>query len=275
MDKYVEKANYTLNVLAELIEKKQKNLEYKGKIKAGVDLGTANLVLTLLDEENRPLLAASTEGTVVRDGLVVDYIGAMKIVRNMKLELESILNRKIECAATAVPPGTGDRDIDTFKNVVQGAGFQVKDVVDEPTAAAAVLGIERGVVVDIGGGTTGISILQEGEVVYTADEATGGTHLNLVIAGGLNISVEKAEKMKRSPEYQSEIFPMVIPVIEKIASIINNHIGKYKAETVYLVGGTSAIDGIEKILADRTGLKIVKPSQPLLVTPLGIAFYCS
>ena len=275
MDKYVEKANYSLNVLAELIEKKQKHVEYKGKIKAGVDLGTANLVLTLLDEKNRPLLAASTEGTVVRDGLVVDYIGAMKIVKNMKLELESILNRKIEYAATAVPPGTGDRDIDTFKNVVQGAGFQVTNVVDEPTAAAAVLGIERGIVVDIGGGTTGISILQQGKVVYTADEATGGTHLNLVIAGGLNISVEKAEKMKRSPEHQTEIFPMVIPVIEKIASIINNHIGKYKAETVYLVGGTSAIDGIEKVLADRTGLKIVKPAQTLLVTPLGIAFYCS
>ncbi|MFW6001326.1 MAG: ethanolamine utilization protein EutJ [Halanaerobium sp.] len=275
MDKYVEKANYTLDVLADLIENKPKNIEYQGKIKAGVDLGTANLVLTLLDEENKPLLASSTEGTVVRDGLVVDYIGALKIIKNMKLELESILDRKIECAATAVPPGTGDRDIDTFKNVVQGAGFHVENVVDEPTAAAAVLGIERGVVVDIGGGTTGISILQAGEVVYTADEATGGTHLNLVIAGGLNISVEKAEKMKRSPEHQSEIFPMVIPVIEKIASIINNHIGKYKAETVYLVGGTSAIDGIEKVLADRTGLKIVKPSQTLLVTPLGIAFYCS
>ena len=275
MDKYVEKANYTLDTLANLIENKPKNLEYEGEIKAGVDLGTANLVLTLLDEENKPLLASSTEGTVVRDGLVVDYIGALKIIKNMKLELENILNRKIEYAATAVPPGTGDRDIDTFKNVVQGAGFHVKNVVDEPTAAAAVLGIERGVVVDIGGGTTGISILQEGEVVYTADEATGGTHLNLVIAGGLNISVEKAEKMKRSPEHQSEIFPMVIPVIEKIASIINNHIGKYKAETVYLVGGTSAIDGIEKVLADRTGLKIVKPSQTLLVTPLGIAFYCS
>ncbi len=275
MDKYVEKANYTLDILANLIENKPKNLDYEGEIKAGVDLGTANLVLTLLDEKNKPLLASSREGTVVRDGLVVDYVGALKIVKNMKLELENILNRKIEYAATAVPPGTGNRDIDTFKHVVQGAGFHVKNVVDEPTAAAAVLGIERGVVVDIGGGTTGISILQEGEVVYTADEATGGTHLNLVIAGGLNISVEKAEKMKKSSEHQSEIFPMVIPVIEKIASIINNHIGKYKAETVYLVGGTSAIDGIEKVLADRTGLKIVKPSQTLLVTPLGIAFYCS
>ncbi len=115
----------------------------------------------------------------------------------MKAELESILNREIEYAATAVPPGTGDRDIDTFKNVVQGAGFKVKNVVDEPSAAAAVLGIERGVVVDIGGGTTGISIMQNKEVVYTADEATGGIHLNLVIAGGLGVSVEKSRRNKK------------------------------------------------------------------------------
>jgi len=275
MDKYVEKANKTLDILANLIKNKPDKLDYQGEIKAGVDLGTANLVLTLLDEEDRPLLAANTAGTVVRDGLVVDYIGALKIVKKMRQELENILGREIKYSAAAVPPGTGERDINTFKNVIQAAGLEVTCVVDEPTAAAAVLGIERGIVVDIGGGTTGISILQSGEVVYSADEATGGTHLNLVIAAGLNISVEEAEKMKRSPEHQSEIFPMVVPVIEKIASIINNHIGKYRAETVYLVGGTSAINGIEDVLADRTSLKIVKPSQTLLVTPLGIAKYCS
>ncbi|ADQ14435.1 ethanolamine utilization protein EutJ [Halanaerobium hydrogeniformans] len=274
MDKYVEKANMTLDILAGLIDDKPESLDYQGKIKAGVDLGTANLVLTLLDEDNNPILAASQTGTVVRDGLVVDYIGALRMVKSMKAELESILNREIEFAATAVPPGTGDRDVDTFKNVVQGAGFTVSNVVDEPSAAAAVLGIERGVVVDIGGGTTGISIMQNKEVVYTADEATGGTHLNLVIAGGLGVSVEKAEQIKRDPQRTDEIFPMVIPVIEKIASIINNHIGRYKAETVYLVGGTSAIDGIEDILEQRTGLKIIKPSQTLLVTPLGIAMNC-
>lgn len=274
MDKYVEKANKTLDHLAGLIDNKPESIDYQGKLKAGVDLGTANLVLTLLDEDNNPILAASQTGTVVRDGLVVDYIGALRMVKKMKAELESILNREIEYAATAVPPGTGDRDIDTFKNVVQGAGFKVKNVVDEPSAAAAVLGIERGVVVDIGGGTTGISIMQNKEVVYTADEATGGTHLNLVIAGGLGVSVEKAEEIKRDPQRTDEIFPMVIPVIEKIASIINNHIGRYKAETVYLVGGTSAIDGIEDVLKNRTGLKIVKPSQTLLVTPLGIAMNC-
>lgn len=274
MDRYIQKANKTLEKLNDLLEENANNIDYEGKIKAGVDLGTANLVLTLVDQENNPLAALKKSGKVVRDGLVVDYIGALKIVREMKNKMENILGREILYAATAVPPGTGEGDVDTFKNVVEGAGFKVSNIIDEPSAAASVLEIEKGIVVDIGGGTTGISILEAGEVVYTADEATGGTHLNLVIAGGLGISVEEAEKMKENPKHTNEIFPMTIPVIEKIASIINKHIKDYKAETIYLVGGTSSIEGIENVLAKKTGLKVVKPSQTLLVTPLGIAMNC-
>src|SRR6056297_2062019 len=171
MDKFVDNANKILDKVAKLIDNPPKSINYQGKIKAGVDLGTANLVLTVLDENNNPLLALCKPGKVGRDSLVVDYIGALKIVKRMKEKMETIFSREIKYAATAVPPGTGDRDIDTFKNVVQGAGFTVKNVVDEPSAAASLLAIKRGVVVDIGGGTTGISIMEDGEVVYTADEA--------------------------------------------------------------------------------------------------------
>ena len=38
---------------------------------------------------------------------------------------------------------------------MEGAGFEVTNIVDEPTAAAAVLKITDGAVVDVGGGTTG------------------------------------------------------------------------------------------------------------------------
>ena len=46
----------------------------------------------------------------------------------------------------------------------------------EPTAANQILKIQNGAVVDIGGGTTGISILENGKVINVDDEATGGTH---------------------------------------------------------------------------------------------------
>ena len=63
--------------------------------------------------------------------------------------------------------------------------------------------MKNGAVVDIGGGTTGISILKDGEVVYIADEPTGGTHFSLVIAGAYGKPFQEAEVFKRD-ESQSQ-----------------------------------------------------------------------
>ena len=81
--------------------------------------------------------------------------------------------------------------------MVEAAGLECTGLVDEPTAANALLGIENGAIVDVGGGTTGIAVVENGRVVYTADEPTGGTHFTLVIAGAKDISFEDAEDYKK------------------------------------------------------------------------------
>lgn len=119
---------------------------------------------------------------VVRDGMVVDYFGAVQIIREMKAQLEEELGvEELLYAAAAIPPGTDTLDGGAVKNVIQGAGFEITNLLDESTAANAVLRIKNGAIVDIGGGTTGISIFKDGEVVYVADEPTGGTHFSLVL----------------------------------------------------------------------------------------------
>ena len=128
----------------------------------GVDLGTACVVVAVLDENFKPAAGAYRYADVVRDGMVVDYIGAIRIVREMKEELEEKLGCELLYAAAAIPPGTDELDSGAIKNVVQGAGFEITALLDEPTAANAVLKIKNGAVVDIGGGTTGISILKDG-----------------------------------------------------------------------------------------------------------------
>ena len=159
----------------------------------GVDLGTAYIVVVVVNAEHKPVACALEFAQVVRDGLVVDYTGATRIVRKLVQELEQRLGRELELAAIAVPPGTGERECATHRHVVEGAGLTVTSILDEPTAANAVLGVENGVIVDIGGGTTGLSVLENGKVVYVADEPTGGTHLSLVLAGNYGISFEEAE----------------------------------------------------------------------------------
>ncbi len=241
----------------------------------GVDLGTACVVVAVLDENRRPVAGAYRYADVVRDGMVVDYIGAIQIVRDMKKQLEEKLDTELIYAAAAIPPGTDTLDGGAIKNVVQAAGFELTTLLDEPTAANEVLKMKNGAVVDIGGGTTGISILKDGKVIYIADEPTGGTHFSLVISGAYRKSFEDADIYKRNPENHKELMPVLKPVIEKVASIISQHIKDFDVQEISLVGGTCCLGGIETIIKKQTGVFTHKPQNPMFVTPLGIALSCT
>ncbi|EOH85296.1 ethanolamine utilization protein EutJ family protein [Enterococcus asini ATCC 700915] len=246
-----------------------------GQYFTGVDLGTACIVLAVLDEEGQPVAGAYRYADVVRDGMVVDYIGAVTIVRELKEEIESKLQTELRYAAAAIPPGTDALDSGAIKNVVQSAGFELTNLLDEPTAANQVLDIQNGAVVDIGGGTTGISIIKDGEVIKVADEATGGTHLTLVTAGAYKMSIPEAELFKRDVAHHQELLVTLKPVVEKIATIILEQVAGYEVDGLYLVGGTTCLTGIEGIIEKKTGIPTFKPINPMFVTPLGIALSCT
>lgn len=244
------------------------------KLLVGVDLGTAYIVIVVLNGAGEPVACAMEFARVIKDGLVVDYTGATRIVRKLVEDLEARLGRKLTHAAIAVPPGTGNKECATHRHVVESAGLEVTNILDEPTAANAVLGVDNGVIVDIGGGTTGLSILEDGKVVYVADEATGGTHLTLVLSGNFKVDFDEAEALKKDPARQKEILPIVRPVIEKMATIVNRHIKDRDISAIYIVGGTCCLEGMEKIMEKETGKPVHKPANPFLVTPLGIALNC-
>lgn len=237
----------------------------------GVDLGTAYIVLAVVDQEGEPVTGAMRYAEVVKDGLLVDYVGALEIVRELKTEIEGKLGTELVNAGTAYPPGTAEADRRSIRYVAEGAGFHVTTVIDEATVATMVLGIKNGAVVDIGGGTTGIAVIRDGEVIYVADEPTGGTHFTLVIAGAHNISYAEAERMKTDPSKQQALFPVLKPVMEKVASIIARHIEPFQVDNLYLSGGTSCFPGIEQVIEAQVGVPTWKPDNPFLVTPLGIA----
>ena len=148
-----------------------------------MDLGTACVVLAVLDENYKPVAGAYRYADVVRDGMVVDYIGAVNIVRgSLKKKLKKNLIQSLFMQLLQFRLEQMLLDSGAIKNVVQAAGFELTCLLDEPTAANNLLKIENGAVVDIGGGTTGISILKDGKVIHVVDEPTGGTHFSLVIS---------------------------------------------------------------------------------------------
>lgn len=276
----MSKGNVTFEYCDEMVRKFEEVIKKPIKKKSsvyytGVDLGTACVVLAVLDENREPVAGAYQYADVVRDGMVVDYIGAVEIVKELKAQVEEQLGVELIYAAAAVPPGMDVLDAGAIKNVVTAAGFELTNMEDEPTAANQILKIQNGAVVDIGGGTTGISVLKDGKVIYIADEPTGGTHFSLVISGAYKKSFEDAEKYKRDEKNHKELMPVVKPVIEKVASIINRHIEDFHVQELSLVGGTCCFTGIEEVIEKQTGVYTHKPANPMFVTPLGIAMGCT
>jgi ethanolamine utilization protein EutJ len=245
--------------------------EKNERLKVGLDLGTASIVLVVLGEDNRPLGIAREFAGVVRDGLVVDFNKARSITACLKRSLEEALDVELTETAIAVPPGTSERDVATHGYVASGAGLEVTTVMDEPSAANLVLGLRNGAIVDIGGGTTGVAVLQDGEVIHTFDEATGGTHVTLVLAGHNGISFDEAEKLKQDPAQSRENFPVIAPVFQKMGTIIRTGLVGFVVEEIHLAGGTAATAGIERIIALETKCKVTVSAIPILVTPAGIA----
>jgi ethanolamine utilization protein EutJ len=247
--------------------------KHNGVLHVGVDLGTAYTVVVALNEDMIPVAGAYRFAQVVRDGVVVDFHGAIQLVRELKTLVEARLEVKLTSAASAYPPGVALAEVRATGHVLEGAGLECSKLVDEATAAATLLQIDKGVVLDVGGGTTKLAVVRNGKVIHTADEPTGGTHFSLVIAGALHIPFMDAEKKKTDRRHQAELFMIIRPVMEKVGTIVARHIAGYKVDTIYLVGGTARFPGIEGVIEEVTGIKTIIPGDPLFVTPVGIAMH--
>lgn len=242
---------------------------------AGVDLGTYKTIAIVIDETGFPRAAAMRKTEIARSGLIIDYVGALNTVRELMDDIRAHSPMPITKGATSYPPQTEATNLKTTSYILEGVELEVLRALDEPTAANQVLKMVNGAIVDVGGGTTGIAVIEGGQVVFTDDEATGGVHLSLVLAGAKKISYEAAEKIKIDPEKKREVLPIVRPVIEKIASIIDRCLKDFKnIDQVCLVGGTCELDGFPEIVSRSIGRTAFRPALPRFTTPYGIALSC-
>jgi ethanolamine utilization protein EutJ len=246
-----------------------------GQLYAGIDLGTYKAIAIIIDETGKPRAARMQRAEVVRSGLIVDYAGAQNIVREMIREMRIASRLPIEKGATAYPPQTEYANIDATRYLLEGVGLEVLNVLDEPSAANQILKLENGAIVDVGGGTTGIAVIKDGQIVFTNDEATGGVHLSLVLAGNYKISYEEAEEIKTDRQKSPQILTIVRPVIEKMASIVEANLQQFDdLESICLVGGTCELEGFNEIIQKILNIQIVGDEFPQFTTPMGIALSC-
>jgi molecular chaperone DnaK len=105
-----------------------------------------------------------------------------KILAKLKEDAEEFLGEEVKEAVITVPAYFDDSQRQATKDAGKIAGFEVKRIVNEPTASALAYGLEGGkdekiAVFDLGGGTFDISILEIGDGVFEVLSTNGDTHL--------------------------------------------------------------------------------------------------
>lgn len=84
----------TLSNFAELV-KTGECKRFKGRLKVGVDLGTANTVLAVVDTFNRPIAGISAPSHTIQDGVIVNYFESVQLVTKLKKALEERLGAEL------------------------------------------------------------------------------------------------------------------------------------------------------------------------------------
>jgi ethanolamine utilization protein EutJ len=240
-----------------------------GPLRVGVDLGTASCVLVVLDSVGEPVLVSAHPSGAIRDGVVVDFAAVASAVRLLRAKAEQDLGTALLATATAYPPGIGPSDSRACRYVCEAAGFAEVQLVDEVSAAQTTLEVTDGVIVDVGGGSTGVGVYRDGRRVTLDDRPGGGHHLDLILAGALGIGVSEAERRKR--EEPAACLPVLVPGIERIAESVRAMTTDATDLPLHLAGGALMIPGAEEIVAEYLQRPTVGYPHALLITPIGIA----
>lgn len=123
------------------------------------------------------------------------------LLQKIKNDAEAYLGEPVEKAVVTVPAYFDDNQRSATKDACKIAGIEVVRLVNEPTAAALAYGLNRSdedikiAVIDFGGGTLDVTIMEFGKGVFEVKSTSGDTQL-----GGtdMNESIFKnlAEKFK-------------------------------------------------------------------------------
>jgi len=108
-------------------------------------------------------------------------ISAM-VLRKIKTDAEAFLSEKVTQAVITVPAYFNDNQRQATKDAGRIAGLEVLRIVNEPTAAALAYGLEKKgegkiCVLDLGGGTFDVTLMEMGDGVFEVTSTSGDTAL--------------------------------------------------------------------------------------------------
>ncbi len=105
------------------------------------------------------------------------------LLQKIKRDAEAFLGEQVNQAVITVPAYFNDNARSATKDAARIAGFEVRRLVNEPTAASLAYGLDRLgeelriAVIDFGGGTLDVTIMEFGKGVFEVKATSGDTQL--------------------------------------------------------------------------------------------------
>ncbi len=118
------------------------------------------------------------------------------LLQKIKRDAEAFLGEKVDKAVITVPAYFDDNQRSATKDAARIAGLEVARLVNEPTAAALAYGLDRAgqelriAVIDLGGGTLDVTIMEFGKGVFEVKATSGDTQL-----GGTDMDARLLESL--------------------------------------------------------------------------------
>jgi type IV pilus assembly protein PilM len=246
----------------------------------------------------RRVVSSVTGPTVVVRQVTMPVMSERELLESTKYEAERFLPYSVDEAqmdAKILGKAEDGQNMDVLivaaqKEIVlaqlsamQAAGLQAAVVEIEPFAMVRAMlapedpAFEQNVaIINIGASSTSINITKGGFVPFTRYVPIGGDALTKAIAGGMNISMDEAEKMKREKAAiitqgstdpvaptVTRLFNIITPPLTELVSEIHKSLDYFRTrfrgeviESVILGGGSARLANIEAFLSQELGLPV-------------------
>ena len=177
----------------------------------GVDLGTANIIITIkgkgivlnepsvvaIDKNSGTILATGVEAKEMlgktpndiaairplKDGVIADFTATQLMLKSMLQRVCQRYNAGRPRVVVGVPSGITEVEERAVEESVMQAGAREVYIIEEPMAAAIGANLEvaepnGNIIVDIGGGTTEVAVVSLGGIVTSNSLRVAGDELN-------------------------------------------------------------------------------------------------
>ena len=237
-----------------------------------------------------------TPGSIVavrplKDGVIADFdVTAAMLKYFIKKALKSnTLNRPR--IVVCIPSGVTEVERRAVEDAARQAGSNNVDLIEEPMAAAIGAGLPVGeptgcMVVDIGGGTSEVAVISLGDIVTSVSVRMAGDKFDEAIVSyvkkkyNLLIGERTAEEIKirigsafpteetiNAFEVREALADSVMIVVDAIKDTLEKTPPELAADIIdrgiMLTGGGALLRGLDKLVAQETGIPVHVAERPL------------